>query len=163
MERAALVASACLGVGVERLIERRQVLYEVFDLHLDAMDQRAAREAEPLEAVDVVRPRGFDHEPDRARLRPLRRMTHMRRQQEHVALADWHVIERSVVEDLEDHFALDLVERNLSDNNLHFRPISMADSAPLLTAFGNDKGYEEVFASQVRKYIQKGDSWKAKT
>ena len=55
------------------------------------------------------------------------------------------------------HFALDLVECSQLGPGLHFRPISLADSAPLLTAFGNDKGYEEVFASQVRNYLHEGD------
>ncbi len=55
------------------------------------------------------------------------------------------------------HFALDLVECNPPNTGPRFRPISMADSAPLLTAFGNDKGYEEVFASQVQNYLREGD------
>src|SRR5262245_24578000 len=106
MELAALFASARAGIGVEGFIERRQVLHEVLDLYLDAMDERAAGKAKPFEAVDIVGPRRFDHQPDRARLRPLRRMAHMRWQQEHVALADRHVVERSIVEYLEDHVAL---------------------------------------------------------
>src|SRR5262249_34030907 len=98
MERAALFASACLVVGIEGFIERWQILHEMFDLHLDAMDQRTTGEAEPLEAVDVIRPRRFDHEPDRALLWTLWRMAHMRGQQKYITLADRHIVERSFVE-----------------------------------------------------------------
>lgn len=55
------------------------------------------------------------------------------------------------------HFALDLIECSQPEHGLYFRSISLANSTPLLTAFGNDKGYEEIFASQVRHYLRKGD------
>src|SRR5688572_24640250 len=40
-------------------------------------------------------------------------MAHMRRQQEHVALLDRHIVEIAVVADLEHHVALELVEKLL--------------------------------------------------
>src|ERR1043166_3986210 len=48
VDRAAGLALARVGVGVERLVERRQVLHQVLDLDLDAMHQRAAFEAVPV-------------------------------------------------------------------------------------------------------------------
>ena len=84
------------------------------DLHLDAVHQRAALEAVPFEGIErigVVALR-LDHEADRAR-GPLRRVPHMRRQQEHLALLDRHVVEIAVVADLEHHVALELVEELL--------------------------------------------------
>ena len=93
MDGAALLAGARGFVGIERLVERRQVLDQVLHLDLDAVHQRAAFEAIPFEAIDLVGWRvRLDHETDRAG-RALRRMAHMRRQQEDVAFADRHVIE----------------------------------------------------------------------
>lgn len=55
------------------------------------------------------------------------------------------------------HFALDLAQCSQPGAGLYFRTVSLADSAPLLTALGNDKGYEEVFASQIRNLFRKSD------
>ena len=75
---AARLALARLLIGVERLVERRQVFHQVLDLHFDAVNQRLAFEAIPFERIELVRPRRFDHQADRAFLRPLRRVGHMR-------------------------------------------------------------------------------------
>src|SRR5262249_58144323 len=93
MERAAGLAGARPAVGVEGVVERRQVVHEMLNADLHAVDERAAREAVPFEAVDIVRPRRLDHEPDRARLPPLRRMAHMWRQQGYIALPGRHLVE----------------------------------------------------------------------
>jgi D-sedoheptulose 7-phosphate isomerase len=37
------------------------------------------------------------------------------------------------------------------------RVLSVTDNVPLLTAWGNDTAYEEVFASQMENFIQPGD------
>src|SRR5262245_16971204 len=71
MERAALLAGARLRVGIERFVKRRQVFHQMLDPDLDAMDERAAREAIPFEPIDIIGSRRFHHEPDRAWLRPL--------------------------------------------------------------------------------------------
>jgi len=55
------------------------------------------------------------------------------------------------------HFALDIAQCSQPEAGLHFRAVSLADSTPLLTALGNDKGYEEVFAGQIRNLFRKGD------
>ena len=53
MDGAALLAGAGLLVGEEGFVERRQVLHEIPDLQLDAVDQGVALEAVPFEAVNV--------------------------------------------------------------------------------------------------------------
>src|SRR6266540_916799 len=85
----------------------------MLDLHLDAMNEGVAFETIPLEGIELVGPRRLDYQADRAFLRPLRRVAHMRRQQEHLALANRNVVEPAVVDDLEHHVALELVEELL--------------------------------------------------
>ena len=55
------------------------------------------------------------------------------------------------------HFATDLVQCSQARAGLYFRAVSLTDNVPLLTALGNDKGYEEVFAGQIRNLFRKGD------
>ncbi len=38
-----------------------------------------------------------------------------------------------------------------------FRAISLVDSVPMLTAYGNDMGYEQVFSEPLRNLAQAGD------
>jgi len=38
-----------------------------------------------------------------------------------------------------------------------FRALALTDSVPLLTAYGNDLGYEQVFAEQLRNFLAEGD------
>jgi len=114
MNGAAVLAGARLFVGEEGLVDRRQVAHQMLDLHLDAVHEIAAFKAVPLERVvriAIVALR-LDHKANRSR-RPLRRVPHVRRQQEHLALADRHVVEIAVVADLEHHVALELVEELL--------------------------------------------------
>src|SRR6185312_10777440 len=88
MDCAAVLALARLGVGIELLVERRQLPHHMRDHYFDPVNHLAAFEAIPVEAVARVWARRLHHEADRAFLRPLRRMRRMSRQQEHFALAD---------------------------------------------------------------------------
>jgi D-sedoheptulose 7-phosphate isomerase len=54
------------------------------------------------------------------------------------------------------HFANDLAF-GTNDYDQPFRVISLTDSAPVLTALGNDFGYDEIFVRQLRVYGKKGD------
>ena len=72
MNGAAVSALASIFVGIKRLVERRQVSDQVIDLDFDTMNQFAAFEAVPVEAVALARPGRLDDEPYRAGLRPLR-------------------------------------------------------------------------------------------
>src|SRR4029077_12390176 len=110
---AALLAPARFFVGVKRFVKRRQILYQMLHLHLDAVHERSALEAIPFESVELARPRRLDHQPDRAFLRPLRRVPDVRRQEEDLSLANGNVVEVAVVDDLEQHVALELIEEFL--------------------------------------------------
>src|SRR2546427_12117978 len=72
MNGAALLARAGCLVLVKGFVKRRQILHQMLDLHLDAVDEGPAFEAVPLESVELVRARGLDHQTDRVP-RPLRR------------------------------------------------------------------------------------------
>lgn len=54
------------------------------------------------------------------------------------------------------HFANDLAYGS-NDYNRPFRAISLTDNVPVLTALGNDFGYEEIFVRQLRVLGKKGD------
>lgn len=54
------------------------------------------------------------------------------------------------------HFANDLVIGTKTTNR-HFRVVSLADNNALLTAIGNDFGYQDVFARQLRALGKSGD------
>ena len=54
------------------------------------------------------------------------------------------------------HFANDIsIGTNSYDQP--FRAISLTDNVPIITAIGNDFGYEEIFVRQLRVLGQKGD------
>ena len=59
------------------------------------------------------------------------------------------------------HFACDLnkgtLQRVYDDNEKRLRVISMTDNVSLLTAYGNDLSYEDIFSQQLRNLINKGD------
>lgn len=54
------------------------------------------------------------------------------------------------------HFANDLAY-GTNDYEQPFRVISLADNVPVLTALGNDFGYEEIFVRQLRVLGKQGD------
>jgi D-sedoheptulose 7-phosphate isomerase len=60
---------------------------------------------------------------------------------------------------LASHFACDLAKGTASaDKSLkRFRALSLADNLALITAWANDTSYEQVFAEQLRNFIQAGD------
>jgi D-sedoheptulose 7-phosphate isomerase len=55
------------------------------------------------------------------------------------------------------HFAQDLGEVGRKANVKSFKTISLTDSIPLLTAIGNDYGYEKIFSIQLSELFSKGD------
>lgn len=54
------------------------------------------------------------------------------------------------------HFANDL-SIGTNDYDQPFRVISLTDNVPIITAIGNDFGYEEIFVRQLRILGKKGD------
>lgn len=60
---------------------------------------------------------------------------------------------------LASHFACDLAKGTwVPGSNLkRFRATALTDNLPILTAWANDSGYEDIFAEQFRGMIQPGD------
>jgi D-sedoheptulose 7-phosphate isomerase len=55
------------------------------------------------------------------------------------------------------HFACDLAKGTRSDGRPTFRVVALTDNVPLITAWGNDEGYERVFADQLAALVRPGD------
>ena len=55
------------------------------------------------------------------------------------------------------HFATDLMHCSLINHRPIIRAISLSDNISLITAIGNDKGYEYVFSHQLERVADKGD------
>lgn len=55
------------------------------------------------------------------------------------------------------HFATDLVHCGLLDHRPIIRAVSISDNIALITAIGNDKGYEYVFSRQLESLAKRGD------
>lgn len=59
------------------------------------------------------------------------------------------------------HMACDLAKTVLGKkpdrNKRRFRVMSMTDNVPLITAFGNDFGYEHIFSEQLILFARRGD------
>jgi D-sedoheptulose 7-phosphate isomerase len=54
------------------------------------------------------------------------------------------------------HFANDLAVGTRS-KNLPFSVMSLTDNTPIITAIGNDYGYDQVFVKQLESYFKTGD------
>ena len=55
------------------------------------------------------------------------------------------------------HFACDLGKGTVEEGKPRFKVLSLNDNIPLLTAYGNDFGYEVVFAEPLASLAQPGD------
>lgn len=55
------------------------------------------------------------------------------------------------------HLVCDLVKNTRAPGFPDFRVMGLADNMALLSAYANDEGYENVFAQQLRTFIQRGD------
>jgi D-sedoheptulose 7-phosphate isomerase len=60
---------------------------------------------------------------------------------------------------LASHFACDLAKGTVVSENgeKRFRVIALTDNIPLMTAWANDHGYEQVFAQQLQNLLVPGD------
>lgn len=56
-----------------------------------------------------------------------------------------------------EHFVCDHLKGISSDTNLKPRFVSLSSNIPLLTALGNDLGYENIFSKQIEYMAQEGD------
>jgi D-sedoheptulose 7-phosphate isomerase len=55
------------------------------------------------------------------------------------------------------HMANDLNKLTISPGKPRFKAIALTDNIPLITAWGNDSSYEDIFAEQLTNFIQAGD------
>lgn len=60
---------------------------------------------------------------------------------------------------LASHFACDLGKGTILPevSDRRFRVLALTDNIPLITAWANDTSYEQIFAQQLRNFIQDGD------
>jgi D-sedoheptulose 7-phosphate isomerase len=60
---------------------------------------------------------------------------------------------------LASHFACDLGKGTVrnGERRKRFRVLALTDNLPLLTAWANDSCYEDVFAEQLRNFVEPGD------
>jgi len=54
------------------------------------------------------------------------------------------------------HFAAELVSKCSTDHN-PWPAISLSDSNPIITAIGNDYGFDKIFSRQLEAHLQSGD------
>lgn len=54
------------------------------------------------------------------------------------------------------HFAAELVSKCSTDHN-PWPAISLSDSNPIITAIGNDYGFDQIFSRQLEAHLQTGD------
>jgi D-sedoheptulose 7-phosphate isomerase len=55
------------------------------------------------------------------------------------------------------HFACDLGKGTVEEGKPRFKVLSLTDNVPLITAYGNDYGYEVVFSEPLASLAQPGD------
>jgi D-sedoheptulose 7-phosphate isomerase len=58
---------------------------------------------------------------------------------------------------LASHAACDLGKGTISSGKRPFRVVSLTDNVSLITAWANDTSYENIFAAQLRPFVQAGD------
>jgi D-sedoheptulose 7-phosphate isomerase len=58
---------------------------------------------------------------------------------------------------LASHAACDLGKGTAQNGNRRFRVLSLTDNIPLITAWGNDFSFGDIFAEQLRNFIIPGD------
>ncbi|MGA8073190.1 MAG: SIS domain-containing protein [Candidatus Acidiferrales bacterium] len=58
---------------------------------------------------------------------------------------------------LASHLATDMGKGTVAGERARLRVISLTDNVPLMTAWANDFGYENIFAEQLRGLVQRGD------
>lgn len=55
------------------------------------------------------------------------------------------------------HMVNDLNKGALVPGQPRFRAVALTDNVPLMTAWGNDAGYERIFVEQMANFLQPGD------
>jgi D-sedoheptulose 7-phosphate isomerase len=55
------------------------------------------------------------------------------------------------------HFTSDLAKGTIHPKEPRFRVISLSDNIPLMTAWGNDSSYSDIFVEQLKNLMRQGD------
>jgi len=55
------------------------------------------------------------------------------------------------------HFVSDLLKTSLTKETNRLKAISLTDNVPVLMAWANDTSFENIFASQLENFLEKGD------
>jgi D-sedoheptulose 7-phosphate isomerase len=55
------------------------------------------------------------------------------------------------------HMSNDLNKYTIVPGQARFKAMSLADNIPLMTAWGNDTAYENIFVEQMRNFLEPGD------
>ena len=55
------------------------------------------------------------------------------------------------------HFANDLNKTAIISGQRRFKALALTDNVPLITAWANDEGYEEIFSQQMLNFVNSGD------
>ena len=58
---------------------------------------------------------------------------------------------------LASHFACDIGKGTIAGNEKRLKTIALTDNVALITAWANDKAYQEIFAEQLESLAEKGD------
>jgi D-sedoheptulose 7-phosphate isomerase len=55
------------------------------------------------------------------------------------------------------HFTADLLKTSILENQNRFSAFSLADNIPVILAWANDAGYENIFLGQLKNLLKQGD------
>lgn len=55
------------------------------------------------------------------------------------------------------HFVSDLIKTAILKSKKRFLAISLVDNVPVILAWSNDVGYDEIFVEQLKNFVKKGD------
>ena len=55
------------------------------------------------------------------------------------------------------HFTADLLKTSIVENENRFSAYSLTDNIPVILAWANDEGYENIFLGQLKNSLKKGD------
>jgi D-sedoheptulose 7-phosphate isomerase len=55
------------------------------------------------------------------------------------------------------HFVSDLLKTSIVKNSKRFRAISLVDNIPVMTAWANDASYDDIFAEQLKNFLDPED------
>jgi D-sedoheptulose 7-phosphate isomerase len=58
---------------------------------------------------------------------------------------------------LASHFACDLGKGATNGSSKRFQVLALTDNIPLITAWANDAGYEDIFAEQLKTFVRPDD------